>query len=223
MALNIKIGNRVEITNTGSEKSVKNYVSVVENVFENGHILMPVPVSYGRLVTLVLKKKYIMTFFTEKGMLRYEARILKYINDDNYNYMLAELCDDGSRIQRREFFRFNCVLPFKYLKLEDMDVENEIIEDLNLVLSKGIIKDLGGGGLRFLANEELKVGDKIKCLVFLRNEHFIAISDIIHMQHYPKSNYKYQYRVKFTNIQEKDKDIIIKYIFDEQRRLATLD
>lgn len=215
----IKVGNRIEISFIRDGKKSKSYISLVEDVYDDTHVLACVPISYGNLVKLPFSLKYSMIFYTDKGMYKYEAEILKYVNIENFNFMVVKLLSEGERTQRREFFRFSCLLPFKFEKLSNGKDEDEKDE---IVLSKGIIKDIGGGGIRFVSNEELFIGDKIKCLIVLDNNYIIVVGSILHKQFYPKTSYSFQYRVEFINIKESDKDLIIKYIFEAQRRAVRM-
>lgn len=218
---NITVGNKVEISLLREEKIVdKTYISVVEDVFENNQILMYVPISYGSLIRLEMGKVYSMLFITAKGMYKFEASVIKYINEGAFNFMLVELLTDGEKVQRREFFRFRCSIPFKFEKFTDEENEESYNDDKDLILSYGIIEDIGGGGIRFVSNEELEEGDKIKCLVVLGDNYVICVGKILIKENSINNVYKNQYRIEFINMKTTDKDIIVKYIFNEQRKVA---
>lgn len=225
---NIKIGNRVEISlnsrYAGSAKKggdkPKIYTSVVEDVYDNDKVLIYMPISYGTLVKLSDDAEYNFLFITEKGMFRYSGNVVKYISKEKFNFILIKLFGEPKKIQRREFFRFECILPFRFEPLSSTETAERFSMDKDIILSKGIVKDIGGGGIRFISNEVLKESTKIKCLLPITEEPIITLGRIIQKQAYPKSNYKYQYRVEFIYISEKDKESIIKFIFDEQRKVA---
>lgn len=217
----LSIGNRVEILlDRDNDKNTKNYISVVEDIYDSEYVLMHMPISYGKLVKLPLETMYAFVFITEKGRYKFKAKIVKYITKDSFYFMVVQLCSLGERLQRREFFRYECILPFKFDFLKADETE------LNYTVSKegfsfdGVIKDLGGGGIRFLSNHDLTVNKKIKCLMVFENEYVICVGNVIHKQNYPKSNYRYQYRVQFINISSTDKDMIVRYIFNEQLKNA---
>lgn len=215
MPLNVEVGNRVEITLASDEKS-KSFISVVEDLFENNLVLMHMPISYGNIVKLPMQYDYKMMFYTEKGMFKYTARIIKYISQGNFNFMLVELSSDAEKFQRREFFRYECIIEFKFDKL--FEDETSIKFDADTILATGIIKDISAGGIRFLADETVGSGSIVKCNIPLKYDRLICAAKIIAVQNFPKSNYKYQYRAEFVDLKETDKDIIVKYIFEEQRK-----
>lgn len=221
---NIKTGNRLEITlkkESNDEKSVKTFISIVEDVYSNNRILIHMPISYGRIIKLKINEIYSMLFFTDKGMYKYDVKVLRHVNEGDFNFMLVELVNEGIKIQRREFYRFNCILPFKFEKLDD-EKENIVNynKDRDIIISKGIIKDISAGGIRFISNESVEVNDYIKSLIVLKESYILILGKVLYKQEFPKSDYKYQYRVAFIDIQDSEKDFIIRYIFEEQRRIA---
>lgn len=213
---NIKIGDRLEITQLQERKLDRSYVSQVEDVISEDEIVIHVPISYGQLVKLSMNKKYSMLFFSEKGMIRFDAEITGYTKENGFHFMRAKMLSKGERIQRRDFFRFNCLLPLKFSIIEESASEDEFE---NTDINDAIIKDIGGGGLRFVTNESIGENGKIKCIIMLGDDYFVISGKVLHKQYFPKSNYKYQYRVQFVNILEYEQERIIQYIFNEQRRM----
>jgi len=212
---NIKIGDRLEITLL-RDKMGKSYVSQVEEVLGEDEVVVHVPISYGQLVKLSSREKYNMLFFTEKGMVEFDAEITEYTKESEFNFMHIKLLSEGRRIQRREFFRFTCLLPLKFAKITD-SYHDEQLEQV--VLYDGIIKDLGGGGIRFVSNESVDEKGRMKCVFMLGDECLVVIGKVLHKQFYPKSNYKYQYRIEFVGISLPEQEKIVQYIFNEQRKI----
>ncbi len=95
------------------------------------------------------------------------------------------------------------------------DENKNIIRDN---LCEGIMLDLGGGGIRFLSNEEIEVNENIQCVIVLMDEFLFANAVILYKDKQFNSDYKYQYRVKFTEIMDLERDKIIQYVFNEQRK-----
>lgn len=212
---NIKIGDRIEINLLRDNRLGKVYISQVEEILSENEVLIHVPISYGQLVKLSLREKYSMLFFTEKGMVRFDSEIISYTKENEFNFMQVRLISEGERIQRREFFRFSCLLPMKFAKI-DGEIDENIITNKPIV--DGIIKDLGGGGIRFVSNESIEEGKKIKSIIMLGDECLVVLGKVLHKQFFPKSNFKYQYRIEFFGMQEAEQEKVIQYIFNEQRK-----
>ncbi len=208
----ISVGDRVEITFKRDKNHQKTYVSMIEHVINEKQLMMHMPISYGKIIKLPTGEEYEITVYTDSGMILFDANIDSYTKEDGFNYMVMNLLTAGEKKQRRDFFRFDCLLPLQFTYYDADNVESGKCQ--------GIVKDIGGGGLRFVSNEDLPEGKhKFKGIVMLKDDFVITTGDILFKQVFPKSNYKFQYRVKFSGLTQDEREKIIKYIFDEQRRI----
>lgn len=210
---NIKVGDRLEIVLKRDEARGKPYVSQVENILDKDHLMVLVPISYGQIVRIPVGDMYSCLFITDKGMIRFDTAIQEIIKEDGFNLMKIKLLSEGEKMQRREFFRFTCLLPLKYTVINDAGGQ-----ETPQAMHEGIIKDVGGGGIRFVSNEHIEEGAKIKCLILLNEDYFIIIGMVLHRQSFPKSVYKYQYRAAFIDILPNEQERIVQFIFSEQRK-----
>ncbi len=209
----LKIGDRVEMTLLKDKSINKVFISQVEEIIDESHLILHTPITYGKLVKLPTDLGYSCLFLTGKCMLRYDTMILEYFKKDGFHLMRVQLTSDGEKIQRRDFFRFECLLPIKFALIND-DVEEEVAPDMH----EGIIKDVGGGGLRFVTNVEMPESGEIKCLIMLNSEYLLMVAKILSRQYFPKSSYKYQYRCIFIGVLPSEQEKIVRYIFNEQRK-----
>lgn len=217
----VSIGDRLEISLNRDGGLDKSYVSQVEEIIDESELLIHMPISYGQLVRLSLSSNYSLLFFTERGMTRYDAKIIEYTKENGLNFMRVKLLNEGERIQRREFFRYLCLLPLKFTINLDDNKEKEDNKDSEKEEYKpmdGIIKDLSAGGIRFSSNESVEEGMELECSLLLRDDHLKTTGLVLHKQFFPKSNSKYQYRVQFTEITSAEQERIAQYIFNEQKR-----
>lgn len=213
---NIEIGDRLEISQSRECKLEKTYLSQVEKIISADEIVVHVPISYGQLVRLSMKEQYSMLFFTERGLTSFDAKIIGYSRECDLQFMTVRLLSEGERIQRREFFRFDCLLPIKFSLIGQAKKEEES-DDVKF--SDGVIKDIGGGGIRFASNESVEEKERLKCVIMLKDDCFVLIGKILYKQYYPESAYKYQYRAQFVGILASEQEKIVQYIFSEQRKL----
>ncbi|MDR1209404.1 MAG: flagellar brake protein [Clostridiales bacterium] len=207
----IGIGDRIEITDPG-DPSGKIYISQVEDTPDDGELLVHAPISYGQYVRLNLTEKYSLLIFTDHGMVRFDSEIISYAKENAFLFMRARLLSGGERVQRREFFRYPCLLPIKFARLPEGGSPKAV--------SEGIIKDLGGGGIRFVSNEAVDEDVRIKCIMMLGDDCLAVVGTVLGKQFFPKSSYKYQYRIQFTGINKLDQEKVVQYIFNEQRKKA---
>ncbi len=211
MTESIKTGDRIEIT-MKNENDEKVYVSQVEQIVDKNNMVIQAPIYYGRIVTLDKTKLYSILVISEKGMFRYDVEVMDYVKKDGLVFTNILLLSEGEKMQRREYWRLNCLLPLKFTKVEsDYSSDGQMTD--------GITKDISAGGIRFITNGILNVGDTIKCVILLNTEYFLTVGRIIDKRTFPKSNFKYQYRVRFFGMQKTEQEKIFQFIFNEQRKL----
>lgn len=164
-------------------------ISQVDSI-QNGKILIYPPKIYGLDTKLNLEEVYNFLFFTEIYLIKCDVLIIQQLPNLNY---IVEFKSHKEKIQRRIFSRFSLVLPFNFYILNDFGYD--YIKDSKLYI--GIIKDISIGGIRFVTNENIPINFKIKCLLELESDALIVFGNIMEQRTFPKSNYKYQYRLKF--------------------------
>lgn len=210
----IKIGDRVEIQQARENDRPKKYLSQVENILAPDNMVLHVPISYGQLVELSKDNDYRFVFFTEKGIYRFSGTIEGSKEENGFALMVVKIFGEGEKQQRRDFFRLDCILPMKFSKMEkeSMDAPE------NAEIYQGIVKDVSGGGLCFLSNDNLEEEDIVKLIIKLDDDILVAIGEVLHKHYFPKSNYKYQYRIGFIGIRPGEQEKIVQFIFDRQKR-----
>jgi len=210
----IRIGDRVEIQQSKENDRPKKHISQVENILAADRFVLHVPISYGQLVELSKAYTYRFVFFTEKGISRFSGHIEDSKEEDGFALMIIKLAGEGEKLQRRDFFRLDCILPMKFSMMDKKSMDAP--DDAEVF--QGIVKDIGGGGLSFLSNESLEEDDIAKLIIKLDDDILVAIGEILHKQYFPKSNYKYQYRAGFIGIRPSEQEKIVQFIFERQKR-----
>ena len=219
---NIKVGDRLEMRFKGDGTMSKIFLSQVLE-YENDTVVVYTPISYGKLVVLAKSAPCSLLFFQEEGMLSFTATVVESYVKDDLNLTKLVLTSEPEKMQRREFFRFECALPIKFSIINSKQSEfaqqgSKESGASTQPLYEGVIKDLGGGGLRFVTNAEVESGDNVKCLLLLEREYIVVIGKVLQKHSFPKSPFKFQYRIIFIGILPEEKDKIIQYVFSQQRK-----
>lgn len=210
----------MEIELKRNERRGKVYVSQVENILDGNTVTAYLPVSYGHVVNLPAEAEYVFLFFTEAGLLRFEGRIIGKFEEDGLSFMEIRLSLGGEKIQRRNYYRFPCLLPMKFTLVEEGHILTEYTEDeANEKMHNAIAKDLGGGGIRFIANADISEKNYLKCIIKLDDDYLIILGKVLQKYYFPKSNYRYQYRAGFVGILPEQRENIIRFIFKEQKKM----
>ena len=141
-----------------------------------------------------------------------------------------------TKVQRRDYFRFQCLIPIKVLPIPQ---EVAILPNMTLVEDdlqrygntyglpvSGNITDISGGGAKFTAKADVLTDRFMYCSFRLRSKQINETINVIARR--VKSEYKeklgiYEHRIEFLFKEPEDRETIIKYIFDEERRIRKKD
>ncbi len=152
-------------------------------------------------------------------------------SDSAYGLVLHVLKADGSgtievghtlnfrRNQLRQFIRMELSLPVKFRLISTADEKKSYIRRGEVVEAR--MADISGGGMSFIADRSLHVGDLITLNFKLPNMNFSGISSKIKRISLQegKSKTLFKHHVEYVNIESRKRDSIVKYIFEKQRQL----
>ena len=212
------------------------YISSVFGVTKKEEIIFHIPTRRGHTVTIPMNVPFNAVFNTKSGMFQLSGEITKRGRLDNFPVYVFIPSTKLSKVQRRDYYRFQCLIPIQVLPIPD---EVAILPNMALVeddLEKygntygspvaGNIIDISGGGAKFRAKEDV-VTERFMYVSFkLKTK---AIDETINViARRVKSEYKdelkiFEHRIEFLFKEPEDRETIIKYIFDEDRRLRKKD
>ncbi|MDR1665062.1 MAG: flagellar brake protein [Clostridiales bacterium] len=211
----IKTGDRIDISLETSIALIdwtKAYVSRVEAVVNKNKILVHVPFAQGRPVRIPVGSGCTVRFSTERGILRFFVKVNEYLVEENFLLVSLKLTSEGEKIQRRDFFRFNCSIAILFFPLNENGETDEMFP------KEGIVRDLGGGGMRMLSRNIISDGTMIRANLQLGSESIIVFGQVLRREELPNAMISNQYRIKFAAMSTLDQDKIIQYIYNQQRK-----
>ncbi len=240
----LKPGTPIEFTVASTNSDIENnieedrsiYISSVFGITKQQEIIFHIPTRKGHIVTIPMNVPFNAVFNTKHGMFQLTGEITKRGKLENFPVYVFEPSTTLSKVQRRDYYRFQCYIPIKVLPIpEDVALlpNMELIEDdlekygntYGIPVS-GNILDISGGGAKFHANADV-VTDRymyvsFKLICYTLNTTINVIARRV------KSEYKenlniYEHRIEFLFKEPEDRETIIKYIFDEERRLRKKD
>ena len=135
----------------------------------------------------------------------------------------------------------DCMFSIKYRTVSDVEkvllerLENDAfasvderkqcemtLDDIPREWEEGTISDLSGGGMRFHSKSELSRGTIIEVMLPLVLQGGMTAlkfwMKVIACVHYEGSRIAYEVRGEFKNVKDAQREIVIKYVFEEQRR-----
>ncbi len=229
--IDIRLIQQMESAASGGEMEIV-YKSQVLDYLENGRIVIAMPVEKNRLVLLPLEVRFEFVFYAQSGMYRAVAQAKERYKKDNVHMLEIELKSQLEKFQRREYYRYTCLMDMNYYLLTEDEVKIESAEALFVQIQhqnfkerecQAKIVDLIGGGVRVLTEKYLEPGQYILLWLQLENEHFhkqyyIVGSVIRCVRKESAADSKREVRVKFLIRDDKVREEIIRYIFEEERK-----
>lgn len=225
-------GNRIELQpfstgyiNSGDRKS---YASKIYDILSEEKIDVMMPMEKGQLQILPVDGTYNIVFYSDKGLFQSSGRIAGRYRSNNMYILTIELTSPLSKLQRREYYRFSCAISFNFRNLtedEELTIRDNpfFALDYDEPMNKGTIVDISGGGIRFVAPLRLDENSRIYIYYKLPQrgnlKEYRIIGQILKTRELETKQGSFEHRVKYTNIDEDDREDIIHYIFEEERKM----
>lgn len=206
----------------------RTYRTKVFDVLSEDQLEIMMPIEKGKVILLPVDGQFDMCFYTTKGLYQCYARILDRYKSNNVYIVVAELTSSLKKRQRREFYRLDCALNVKFRALDETEteaVESGFFKPNPLDFSQlkaGTVVDISGGGMRFLSEYPCEVGAMIYCTYELTvkggEKSYHLAGRVLRSQELEKRPGTYESRIQYVNMDVDDREEIIKYIFEEERR-----
>lgn len=226
-------GNKVELQavkhmkiKEDSNEERKVYVTRVYDVESDERIALLMPMEKTKLILLPVDGEYELCFYTDNGLFQCIARIVDRYKDNNMYVLALDLTSNLRKYQRREYYRFSCAL-----EMNSRELLKEEIESLNasavslqpeLPLKRSVVVDISGGGLRFVSNLEYIQGSLILCNYSLiidgSEKQYSLIGKVLSSNELENKPGMFEHRVQYMNMDVDEREEIIKYIFNEERK-----
>lgn len=151
------------------------------------------------------------------NLLKFRAVVKGREISENLHLLRIELRGKIERVQRREYFRLDCSVQVQYRIVDSLNaVHNE-----DIPYKKTIANNLSGGGISLKLEDMIEVGRLVECEIFTDQSRKIRFFGKV--IRYEKSDmegkFKYEAGIAYIKINNKDREAVVRYIFNEQRKL----
>jgi len=185
------------------------YRTRIEDVGER-IILVGSPFINGDIIPLRIGTKLKLIFWDELSAYSFSTKIKQRIAEPIHMFVLT-MPDSILRVQRRNFVRVTAIKPITFQTVTSEGLSDSI---------KGTTLDLSGGGLRFLTEQLVEDKSILNVQLALPKGDMqipvlVCRSDKIE----DSKPQRYCVSTEFYEIQERDRDQIIRYIFQIQREM----
>lgn len=207
------------------------YKSQVHDVTEAGDLELTMPIENGKLVLLPLGIRFEFVFYTMTGLYHSIGQIRERYKRDNIYVLQIELHSQFKKFQRREYYRYPCLMNTEFYIITKEDVDTRSTEQIFDSLRDddfyenqmhGVILDLSGGGVKFVGEDRLEADSYILLILRLCNDRmdkqYFIFGHVLSCEKSQNRSDKYETRVQFIFRESKVREEIIRYIFEEERK-----
>lgn len=216
--------NRINEENNEAAKKV--YLSKVHDILSEDRMEIIMPMEQTKLILLPVDGEYDAIFYGN-NLYQCFLRIIDRYKSNNVYILVVEMISNLRKYQRREYYRFSCALEMCARSLVEEEVKAIEQKDASfltpgLPLKRSVIVDISGGGLRFMSNQRYEPESLIYCtynlLIGGKKKEYEIIGKILSVKELENKKGTFEHRVQYVNLDVDDREEIIKYIFEEERK-----
>lgn len=228
----IKIGNRIDIQSFNPDTNEKRiYKSQVFDIMDNNEICIAMPFEGTKLIVLSLNKRYKMCFYTKNGLYECMGYVVERYKSDNRHVARISIKTGLKKIQRREYYRLEKLIDLEYRLLTEEEETLETAQDvLNKELEyerrpdyyKGVAVDVSGGGARLILDEAYPPGTHLIVhffeTIFPDRPDYYALAQVVMSERLEGQHGQGSNRMEFVLKNEQEREKLIQYVFQEDRK-----
>lgn len=129
---------------------------------------------------------------------------------------VVSLPDELKKVQLRSFVRTSAMIPVQFKLILPLASNDPGISADNPTFSVQT-KDISGGGLQLVTRQPFEIGAKGQLIIDIPEGGIImAIGEVVRVEQPQQENPVFWVGIKFTEVQERDRSKLIKYIFKKQ-------
>ena len=238
----IKIGTKIDImpddvASTENDDYNAIFHSKVQDIFPNGDLEVDMPTVNGKLILLHNGVRYRVICYNDKATYLATAKVVDRYKSNNMFLLRLRFQTQFEKFQRREYFRCECTLDLKYVNITEEDIremavlreenrETLRVPPIHRIFNDGVALDISGGGIRFTSRGPIKQDSIVEIKFELKldnNIHeFDVVANVLSSLPLDESMRRYENRVQFTHIRNDEREKIIRYIFEQERKSRKL-
>lgn len=216
----------------GSDELPKEYASKLQEIISDDTVDILMPTDQNRTVLFQVNEKYELIFYNKAGLYQCVARVINRYKVNNMMMLRMEFISNLRKYQRRDFYRLGCAFEMRCRALEEeelkaLEEKREVEFIAGLPLTQSIVVDISGGGLRFISRQLYAPDSLLYCTYQLlfsnKTKKVEVIGKVLSSGKLDNRPGMYEHRVQYHNIEEKVREEIIRFIFEEERRSRKVD
>lgn len=214
-----------ELDDSSGEK--KFYITKIYDITENDRFEVLMPLEKTKLQLLPVGSEYDVYFYAQKGIFTCKAKVAERYKNDNAIVAVLDVLTDVKKHQRREYYRYSTVIGMNTRMLSEAE-ENHYIESRKLLSleepkDKAVIVDISGGGIRYVSAAHYELNRLVQCKFILKvkdeNQMFDCVIRILGTKPVANNAANTEYRGQFLFLNNYERESIIRFIFEEERKV----
>lgn len=230
----IAIGNKIDMIKIESRLSADPnrkppvYNSQVVDETQDGGCLVSMPTREGKVMPMAVGTVFDATFYTKQGLMRCRVEVVNRYRSGSLLLMEIVQQTELEKVQRREFFRFECHTPMEYRLVDEEEVKllesGEFYDDsiYQVEWKKAIMLDISGGGVRFACsfNEkpESMIQMRFNITIGEAEEEVCVYATLLRRERSPYNATIYNNHSMFWDMDSAVQERIVRFIFEAQRK-----
>ncbi len=218
-------GDKVEVRKAvgfgAANDEGKYYISSVTDIFDDSRIAITMPIEHGGLVPLDVGEKYRFCFYSSNGLYQSKGIVQERYKSEHLYIAVVKFIANMEKLQRRQFFRIDCLIDLRYRTIDSIPEAGEPAVNPG-EWQTATAMDISGGGIRF-NNRDLHPEEKfyeIRFNIVVEGilKEISTYARVVFISDIPNRTGLYEYRIEFMKINAKDRETIVRYVFDEDRK-----
>ena len=219
----LQTGTRLELEllNNLGDKVGNTYISQLLEPVRETDMIISAPIFESRLIFVSLNSNLHIAFFNRKyGLMGFTAIVNAREYRGNIAILQISAQSEPEKIQRRTHYRLDSLLNSEF-KVLDASSDKPVADSF----MKGTVKNISGSGACIITDEKVSKNSVVDLFIYLNEATKIRALCIVlrNQQVEVKKGISYELGLHFVDISAKDQDLIIKYIFEQQRMLLKKD
>lgn len=216
----IQFTRRISLNDENVGPKQRIYISKINQMLDEDKIEILMPIEQSKIVLLPRNVIGNLVIYTSNGLYQCEVKVGERYKTGNVYLQVLELVSGIKKYQRREYYRYSCDVPVFSRCLTEEEKENLVWDETKKGI-EGSTLDIGGGGIRYLVEEELPAGEMVICYLQLEIKNAVkeiqALGKVLNVKAV-KDSKLFEVRVQFEKISNAAREQIIQYIFEDERK-----
>ena len=223
----IGIGDKLDLVSmkmSAQLSDTKVYKSKILDKIDGQRFQVSMPMEGYKVLLLPVGGRYEATIYSGKNIYVCQVSIAERYKVGNQYVMDITMISTPKKFQRRAYFRLEYTRDFEFHLSEEEAIhgdEAEDMEETRVFFDRGILLDLSGGGCKFVSREEIEPGERLILRIPLEGKEkkiLTVTGTTLSSKRLENHSRSYEHRVEFVDIENAQREEIIQFIFQQERK-----